>query len=267
MLNFFILLGVLFNFSVFSQNLESVKSEKTFKEIPSINHSAIEYLTEVKNPGDVTRFIFIRHGESNSNKEKSMAGRTLNTDLSENGIMQALETGQKLSQALVAIDHTYLSPTLRTTQTAEQILVTLNPLSQLIYDERLHEKWYGPYEGASESEYAIVKKREEIEIPLLPTFAEKFAFKAHPEMESMQDIYIRVLDFIQDVRKIDEGRDVLIVTHNGGMKALFMADAALCGYDVEYRAFDLANCSILIVETRPNGEMKVVASNGLKFKK
>jgi broad specificity phosphatase PhoE len=142
----------------------------------------------------------------------------------------------------------------------------LNLSSPINQDERLHEKWYGPYEGATESEYAPIKNKEEHEIPLLLTFAEKFAYKADLNIESMQEIYFRIDDFIRDIRPDQLGKNILISTHNGVMKSIFMADSAFRGYDVEYRSFDLGNCSVIVVEVHENEELKIVATDGLKFR-
>jgi hypothetical protein len=50
------------------------------------------------------------------------------------------------------------------------------------------------------------------------------------------------------------------------MKAFFMADAAKRGVDIDYRSFDLGNCTMLIVEM-DNQNFSVTESNGLKFKR
>jgi hypothetical protein len=57
-----------------------------------------------------------------------------------------------------------------------------------------------------------------------------------------------------------------VATHNGVMKALFMADSAQRGFDIEYRSYDLGNCAILVLEIDENDQMQIVATSGLKFR-
>lgn len=261
-------LSLFFTCSLFADNF--IKTEIAFNEIPSIKTPALNYLQESSKHQEVTRFIFVRHGESNSNKEKSMAGRTLNTELSENGVAQAKEIGQLLQN--VKIDLAFSSPTSRAKATAEYILSEMNLNCLLHFDERLHERWYGPFEGASESKYAGIKKKEETDIAALQTFFEKFHYRPHPEMESMQEIYFRACQFILQIGEQYQGKNILVATHNGVMKALFMADAFHNGFNVEYFTFDLGNCSVLIVEVDSYEKLdvpliNVQASKGLKFRK
>lgn len=239
-------------------------TEKEFKELTSIRNSAVSYLRG--RVDGVTRFIFVRHGESKSNKEKSMAGRTLNADLSEQGEEQAQKVGKKLAETGILVEGVYSSPMLRATKTAQHISEALSLRWKIHQDERLHERWYGSFEGASEKEYAPIKKKEEEEIPRLPTFEDKFAYKPDPDMESMKEVYERVNSFIDAVSKEYSGKDVVIATHNAVMKALFMADTAKRGFDVEYQAFDLGNCAIVVVEVDTAGNRQVVATDGLKFR-
>lgn len=239
--------------------------ETKFNEIPAIKISALNYLEESQKMQNVTRLIFVRHGESSSNLEKSVAGRTLPTDLSEQGMIQVQRIAECLNKTNIQLDRIFNSPSLRTIRTAEQINSYYNVTMQS--DDRLYDKWYGPFEGVSESEYASVKEKEETEIPRLHTFNEKFNYKAHPDMESMKDVYVRVSDFIEDIRTNHPGENILVTSHNGVMKSLFMADSAVHGYDLEYRAFDLDNCAIMVLELYPDKTMRFTATQGLKFKK
>lgn len=169
-------------------------------------------------------------------------------------------------QTQALFDKVYSSPSLRAKRTAELVLEAYPQNWILNLDERLYEKFYGPYEGATENEYAPVKKIEEIENSgPQKSFVDKFHFKAHPDMESMADIHHRVLDFLLDMSPLLKGQTVLVATHNGVMKALFMADAFQKGFDVDYRYYDLGNCSLVIVEVMEN-QWEVCATEGLKFR-
>ncbi|PJD94796.1 MAG: hypothetical protein CK425_10420 [Parachlamydia sp.] len=264
------LFGIIIMFSQLNAALSSprsltyIKNEREFSEIPAIATEAYGYLKNTPLSPSVTRFIFIRHGESTSNQERTIAGRKLDVGLSEEGIQQAELVGRSLKNIQIA--HFYSSPSLRAQQTVACIEENLCAKAPAALDERLYEKFYGPYEGASEQEYAPVKQAEEVENSgLEKTFEEKFAFKYHPEMESMTDVLARVTQFVREKSVPHQGQNVLIGTHNGVLKALFMADAASKGYDIDYRAFILGNCALLVVEVE-GSEVRVMASNKLKFK-
>ena len=273
----FLFMGIILNCSFalnaesllnFSKEMTSVRTELDFNKLQAIQTSPFSYFSEVAQKEEVTRLIFVRHGESNSNKEKSIAGRTFNSDLSELGIVQAQEVGILLNGTPVQIDAVFSSPMKRTTDTANHILSRMDNALELAvtYDARLHEKWYGPYEGATEAEYALVKKREEIDVRSLATFGEKFTYKTHPDMESLHEVSVRVVDFIKAIQKDCANQNILVATHGGTMKSLFMADAAFHGFEIEYRAFELGNCAIVVLEVGSNGDMQIVATTGLKFR-
>lgn len=254
--------------------LDFVKSVDEFQQIPTIATQAYDYLQNIPVAKAVSRFIFVRHGESTSNQEKSIAGRKLDVVLSENGRDQAQKVGLNLKKREIPLDAVYSSPSARAQQTARLILEELKIQKDLQLDEQLYEKFYGPYEGATEQEYAPVKKIEEVHNSgPEKSFEEKFTFKAHPDMESMADIYHRITqflnktheEFLKKVHEENAGQNVLVATHNGVMKALFMADAAKRGIVVDYRSFDLGNCSVVVIEVEGN-DIRVVATNGLKFK-
>jgi broad specificity phosphatase PhoE len=245
-----------------SSALRYVDSAPLFNAIPTIATDAYDYLGQAKKTKEVSRFIFVRHGESTSNAEKSVAGRTLDVDLSEKGVQQANEAGKKLAGTKIKIDAIYSSPSRRAINTA-QLILNILPIQT---DERLYEKFYGPFEGASEQEYKPVKKLEEIDNSgPQKLFVDKFKFKANPKMETMADVYVRVLDFLQEMHKKHQGQNVLVATHNGVMKALFIVAAARQGFDVDYRSFDLENASIVVVEVGDFG-IQVPAANGLKYR-
>lgn len=256
-------------FCVLSSILDAacwVKSADEFQALHSIQTEAYAYLKTAESSPQVARFIFVRHGESFSNKEKSMAGRTLDVDLSEKGVEQAKRVGEKLAAIGIFPEETCSSPSLRAKRAAHLIQEQLGKEGMRL-DERLYERFYGPYEGASEKEYAPVAQveKENCKGPH-KSFEEKFAFRAHPEIESMQEVHARVLAFLSSSALEKMGSTILVATHNSPLKALFMADAMENGADVDYSAFDLGNGALLIVEMNLEGSIRVVASSGLTYR-
>jgi broad specificity phosphatase PhoE len=257
----------LFHFSLFAEAPPVyIDSSHEFRQIPSIATDAYTYLKQAKKSRRVARFIFVRHGESTSNQQRGVAGRTLDVDLSEKGSQQAQETGTQLFDNQANLDAAYSSPSLRTRKTADFILQCFDQIGSLHLDERLYEKYYGPYEGATEEEYAPIKKLEEIENSgSHKSFKEKFNFKAHSEMESLADVYARTIHFINEVAPQHQGQHVLVTTHNAVMKALFLADCAKQGIDVDYRSYDLGNCSVIVLEVE-HDEINIKSTHGLNFR-
>jgi broad specificity phosphatase PhoE len=249
----------------FPEDLLLVRTERHFQEIPFIATSPVSYFKKnTKVPG-VMRVIFVRHGESESNAKGQIAGQTHDSPLSLKGEMQAQATGRSLLQASVDIDAAFTSPMKRAKKTAKLILEHLEIKHDLIEDERIHERFYGPYEGASKEIVIALRKKEVDEISHLKTFAQKFAYKAHPEMESIESVYMRVSNFLSDTKEKYAEKTVLMAAHNGVLKSLVMAAAAMRGYDLEFRAFDLANCGIVVLEIDANGRIEVTATDGLSL--
>lgn len=248
-----------------------VKSADEFNAVPTIAKDAYDYLQGAKKSQNVARFIFVRHGESTSNKEKSLAGRTLDVDLSEEGVVQAETVGRKLRG--LALDLRYSSPSLRARRTAALILGQLGDSGEVILDELLYERYLGPYEGASEKDYApVINAEKEHGVGPDKSFYQKFNFRAHPDMESMHDVYERLMIFAGCLFKCAvvpefRGKNILVTTHNSPLKALFMADAAKRGYDIDYSSFILDNGAIVVVEVSKDGGIQVVATSGLAYRK
>ncbi len=91
--------------------------------------------------------IFVRHGETESNKRGTFCGWT-DIELNEAGIRQAEAAAVKL--AAVVPDAVYYSPLVRTLQTAE--IINRNYGLGLIPCESLKERNFGIWEDMTYSE-------------------------------------------------------------------------------------------------------------------
>lgn len=252
---------------VVNEPLIGVKTQKLFEQLPIVSVSAYDYLERHPVKEETARYIFVRHGESTSNKEKGYAGRTKDVDLTEKGLDQAVQVGKQLEAAGVRIHSVYTSPMIRTNRTAKAILsqLTSQPKEESIIDARLLERWYGRCETDTEF-YINSTPLEKKEISQLATFSEKFEYKLEPDMESMSEVYDRVQDFIAKTHASNLGKTVLVAAHNGIVKALTMAESAINGYDLEYFSYLTGNCCVVVVEVDANGQSKVVATNGLSWR-
>lgn len=240
-----------------------VTTEKAFSSIPSISTEAYNAL-ERQPKG--TRFIIVRHGESTSNKEKSIAGRTLDADLSEAGVEQAREVGRRLLDKGVCIDAIYSSQMLRARETARIIAQEIGVNLPIGEDRQLCERYFGPYEGVWLSEYMPVIEAEiEKTSGVERSYIEKFNYKFHEEMESYAEAHKRFFESLENLSKNHEGQTVLIASHGAIMKSAFIADAYAKGYEVDYHSFILNNCAILIFDA-DGDSIEIVASNNLYFR-
>ncbi len=141
---------------------------------------------------------FVRHGETNLNKEKKTNG-TADIPLNEHGVLQAEETAQKL--ASVPFDVVYCSPLLRAQQTCKAI----NQFHNLTIhtDERLKERNYGIYES---------------KVNTLEDRTMYWNFNQNNEIEGgekVQDFFARVYDFYNEVQLLHPNKNILVVAHGG----------------------------------------------------
>jgi broad specificity phosphatase PhoE len=165
------------------------------------------------------RIILIRHGESEGNVDrliyKSKPDYAL--ALSENGIRQAREAGERLKK-IIGNESAffYVSPFWRTRETFENIATKLDR-DKISWTEepRIREQEWGhlrsPEEGA-----LIEKDRDQYGT---------FYFRI-PDGESAADVYDRVSDFLgslhRDFEKPDLPENVVIITHGMAIRLFLM---------------------------------------------
>ena len=150
----------------------------------------------------MTRFVFVRHGESESNISADFTG-SMDIALSEKGLLQAGLTAELLKDT--RIDAAYASDLKRAFVTGERIAerhgVTVVP------DRALREIFGGDWEGVP---YAELAER----------WPEEYDnWKRHPARcrcpggESIADVYRRVVGEVERLAEKHDGQTVLIATH------------------------------------------------------
>jgi broad specificity phosphatase PhoE len=152
----------------------------------------------------VTKFIFVRHGESKANKDGILS--TPDTPLTELGISQARQTGIDLKGKGVKVIAS--SDFIRAQQTAETIAGELGiEVENIKVISTLHERLMGSFEG---------KPREHEGI---------WYFSAEgPEFEPLQDLLDRLHDALETIRELSKEGLVAVVGH--GLAGFFMIHAA-----------------------------------------
>lgn len=147
------------------------------------------------------KLCFVRHGQTDSNKNRILHGIT-DVSLNEEGVRQAEAVMKVVPGDIKGI---YSSPLLRCRQTAEIINKKFN--FPIIYDDRLKERNFGSLEGRSWTEFDPdyeVKDKERQEYDYRPYGG-----------ESMEDVRARILDFIDFIKKKEKNSRVLVVAHGG----------------------------------------------------
>lgn len=139
--------------------------------------------------------LFVRHGETEHNKQDKMQGR-LDIPLNEVGESQAKLTADKLKNQ--NIDVIYSSPLARAKQTAEIINQYHN--KPIFIDDRINEIELGNLTG-TKRDYKIIENLED------PEYA-----KAHGA-EDFGSFYKRCVDFYNSIENTNQ--NVLIVAHSG----------------------------------------------------
>ena len=151
------------------------------------------------------KLYVVRHGQTVHNQLGLVQGDT-ESDLSEKGIEDA-KALRKLVSTL-DIDVVISSPLRRALDTAK--IITDNKY-EIIIDKRLIERNYGLGEGKPVDEELTVKYWD---------------FKLNTdinEVEKVQDLMFRIVEFIEDIRNKYDDKKVLVVAHSAILRAIHYA--------------------------------------------
>ena len=154
----------------------------------------------------MTKFIFVRHGESEANRDFKIG--ELGTRLTEKGIEQAQKTGRALKD--MHITTVVCSAFVRAQQTAEIIAGELAiPLRSIRIIDDLAERRMGAYEG---------QKKEH------PTDWYYSAEAEDPEFEPRADLLKRMHRVLGEIEELSKDGMVLVVGH--ALSGFFLSEAA-----------------------------------------
>ena len=156
------------------------------------------------------KFLVVRHGEAESNVLGILSSNPKTEHhLTEKGKEQAVGAAKNLKGA--KIDAIYSSPFFRTKETALIIAENIGyPKEKIIFDSRLHEVSVGVLDGKPDADYqAFFGSREE-----------KF-WKKPEGGETHVDVKNRMTEFLYDINSKNEGKNILIVSHNTPIWLMF----------------------------------------------
>jgi 2,3-bisphosphoglycerate-dependent phosphoglycerate mutase len=187
--------------------------------------------------------VFLRHGNSEWNLSGRFTGWT-DIPLTEAGITQAAQAGERLAAAGLTFDEVHTSVLHRTGQTAESLLAAMrHPPIPHHATWRLNERHSGQLQGMSKHEIFTAWGEEnyrrwwrgyfepppalDLDDPRHPRFDARYkdlAPEQLPRSESLSDCQRRLLPYWQEVLapRIAAGQRLLIVSHGNTLRSLVM---------------------------------------------
>ncbi|MFA6463613.1 MAG: class I tRNA ligase family protein [Candidatus Paceibacterota bacterium] len=154
------------------------------------------------------KYFLMRHGEATQNVEDVLSSdNKVKHPLTAKGKEQAILSAKKLKDE--KIDLIIHSPLMRTKETAEEVKKIIGDV-EIIEDERIREEGFGELSdvlnSSNFSEY-------------FPTFEDRLS-SVISGCESLREVKQRVGDFLYDIEKKYQGKNILIITHSGPMKLM-----------------------------------------------
>ncbi|HEX5774463.1 MAG TPA: class I tRNA ligase family protein [Candidatus Paceibacterota bacterium] len=160
------------------------------------------------------RYYAMRHGEAESNMRNIVScDPDAPLHLTERGKEQVRATARNLLP--VGVTRIYVSPYVRTRETAELVATTLGlPLEAIEVDTRLRELELGDFNGKPFDEFMAYREEHmrEYDAPL-------------PNGESYLDVKRRFGDFLYEKERTEKEETILIVTHGAGLETIAAAAA------------------------------------------
>ena len=149
------------------------------------------------------KLLVVRHGRTDWNDMHKVQG-IADIELNEKGKEQARQTAEILKDK--KIDLIICSPLIRTRQTAEIINEDRN--IEIIYDKRIQERDFGEFEGLNKDIFGFYD---------FWTYNKNIKYE---KAENVQDFFKRIYTFLDEIKEIHKGKNVLLVLHGGVSVAL-----------------------------------------------
>jgi 2,3-bisphosphoglycerate-dependent phosphoglycerate mutase len=152
----------------------------------------------------------MRHGQADNNVNRILVGRYIESHLTEYGKQQVADTSKYLKN--VPIEKVYVSPVTRTVETAKIVCKVLGMNYEI--DERLYEIELGKLVGMHFEE--IIHKHGNL---FLKFYNEDDAMLARYGVESFASVKSRVKHLLNEIIKLQQDKNVLLITHLDPIKA------------------------------------------------
>ena len=174
----------------------------------------------------VGHMYFVRHGQTVWNVENKICGAT-DSPLTEKGINQAKELGEKIQSEGIHFDEILYSPLSRARDTA-MVISNITGIPARI-EPRLVEQDFGKWESTARNGDAFGE-------------AKKQFLNRNEGGESMLFLCQRIYNLIDDLKK-EPDKVYLLVAHNGISRAIQSYFYEMT--NEEYAAFGIKNCEIV----------------------
>jgi probable phosphoglycerate mutase len=187
------------------------------------------------NTSENRRLILLRHGESTTNRNHTLTGRT-DPLLTRKGKLLTKRASQYIKKRWSRIDALYCSPLIRAVDTA--LIVAKKMKTPIVKDDLLLETNFGLWEGLEKED---LKNQPEWGVYARDPFHFHF-----PGGESPQDVKKRVALFKQNLLHQDSWENVIIVTHYTPIVYFILS---VIGNGDDHRApFTIDNSSISVLK-------------------
>lgn len=167
----------------------------------------------------------IRHGQTNCNKENKYNGK-LNEDINEIGIQQAKLVQEDIKK--LNIDLIICSPLLRAKHTCNIVNVNNIPI---IFDKRIEERDCGKLTGEKLGEFYYTD------------YWNYYSNKRIDGLETIQELFDRVANFLDEIKEKYKNKNILLVTHGGVARGIYFYFHEI-PEDGMLEPFGSANCGV-----------------------
>ena len=164
----------------------------------------------------VNYLVLVRHGQSDWNRKNLFTGWK-NPGLTDQGVSEAENTGEKLKEQGFNFDVMFTSELKRAQNTGEIILEKLNePNLATIKSVNLNERDYGDLTGMNKDEARDEFGEEQVHI-----WRRSYDVPP-PGGESLKDTYDRVIPYFESdiMPEINDSKNVLIAAHGNSLRSL-----------------------------------------------
>lgn len=150
----------------------------------------------------ITLYV-IRHGQTDWNIQNRLQGST-DIPLNSTGILQAQESAFKLKN--IYFDFVISSPLKRAFETAKEVNKYHDV--EILLNDQLKERFFGDLEGKTTEDLNAMGFSIH---PLLDYYKNCNSYN----VETIQDLFFRIENFVNDLKKQYDNKTILISTHNG----------------------------------------------------
>lgn len=201
------------------------------------------------------RFLLVRHGETNWNREGRIQGWAQNS-LNDAGRRQAEALATYLATEAPEVEHIYASDLPRAVETVEILTDETYPDVPVTYDAGWRERDFGVFQGYDSGsffqdypEYAVIER------------GEKAAQKTPENGESYIEFRERILEQWTTLTATVDADAVLLVAHGGVIRVIVAAIEDISMQDA-IRDISPANATVTEVEYEcASGDAHIVSRN------